>query len=285
MKKIFIAIILICWLSAPSFGKEYKTIELGLTTTVHLVFQNEIINFDVGLGSTSEGADILASKVGDTRLKLAAGVENFAKTNLFVETDHAYYNFIVTYNPFPSQLMYFIATDDAQKIKDSNAIKTNNKPDNIHTDFVMEEKDNHSIALCGKVIKKEEKSFIYANNTLGIGFQLDNIYTNGDSLFFKFTVSNDTNVKYVLGYLGYLIKKTGTGKKAGVNVSEPITPLYTYQTFSELNSGERKNIVCIFPKFTLEVKKELIIDLWEKKGERMVELKVTPKQIVKAKRL
>lgn len=261
-------------------AKEYKQIQIGITTTVHLIFNTEILSYDIGLGDTGEFQDILASQVGNNRLKLGAGVEHFEKTNLFVETQRAYYNFILVYEEFPQNLMYFIQEEDAQQIKvDSEGAAL---PIGKEKEYKNNKEDNQYMTLCAKVLEKAEQSFLYANSTLGVGFQLDNIYIEGDKLLFKFTVYNNANVKYEVGYLGYMVSSKGSGKKQGVATDETIQPLYSYQTFTNLEAGESKKIVSVFSKFTLEKKKQLIINLWENKGERMVEIKATPKQIVNA---
>ena len=82
--------------------------------------------------------------------------------------------------------------------------------------------------------------------------------------------------------MGYLIKLKGKGKKQGVVVDETLQPYYTYQTFSEIQSSQEDQVIAVFDKFTLDKKKNLIVNLWEKEGERMIELKINAQQIVKA---
>lgn len=259
-------------------AQQYKTIEVGFTNTVHLIFQTTIKDFDVGLGSVGEHNDILVEQAGDKRLKLAAGIKNFTSTNLFVETDDGYYNFILTYNSDPRQLLINIEETDSEILK-----KTTKKENN--TDEKRTEKDSEYRNLVQKCLEKSENTFIYANNSLGIYFTLNAIYVQDDKLLFKFTVKNNSNVKYEVGYLGYVIHKKGRGKRQGVVTDEIMSPVYSFQDFYELQPNESKNVIAVFNKFTLDKKKKFLISLWEKEGERKIDLIAKPVQIVKAKKL
>jgi conjugative transposon TraN protein len=270
-------IVLLAFMGFGTKAQEYRKIEIGLTTTVHLIFPDNIKNFDVGLGNVGDMPDILVEQAGTNRLKLAAGIENFTTTNLFVETEGGYYNFILAYSEKPVQLIINIGTGDA------NIKKTSQQESAAATK--KETPESPYLAKCATVIEKQETSFIYANNSLGIDFSIENIYVDHDKLYFKFSLKNKSNVKYEIGYLGFVIQGKSKGKREGVVSDELLQPVYTFQEFTELAPSENKKIITVFDKFTLDKNKRLIISLWEKKGERKIDVVVTPWQIVKAKDL
>ncbi len=263
-------------------NKKYKTIEVGLTTTIHVIFPSNIISYDIGLGKTGEYEDILSEQPSKNRLKLAAGIAHFQNTNLFVETEKAYYNFILTYNAFPENQLITIEKQDAVQFKKIATTPANPSEKNEEKDMIELSEDKYVAYVCKDLYEKSEHSFLSANAALGIIFQLDNIYVKQDKLYLKFSIKNQSNVKYEIGYLGYLIKLKGKGKKQGVVVDETVKPYYTYQTFNEIQSSKEDKVIAVFDKFTMDKKKNLIVNLWEKEGERMIELKINPQQIVKA---
>ena len=281
MKYLFLIFVFLYIGLIPINAQSYKSIDIGFTTTVHLIFPNTIKNFDVGLGNVGEFPDILVEKAGNNRLKIAAGIRNFTSTNLFVETDEEYYNIILNYSDAPTKLLYNLSTNDAEIVKDTTIENVDIKKDNRQTN--IENSDYIDLSLT--CININENRFIYANGILGIEFKLNAIYVDNDKLLFKFSIKNNSNVKYEVGYLGYVIHKKGRGKRQGVVSDEMIQPVYSFQDFNELYPNEEKKIVSIFNKFTLDKKKKLIISLWEKEGERKIDLIVTPKQIIKATKI
>lgn len=277
MKTItFLTLIVFCVTTIKS--QEYRTIEIGLTTTVHLIFPDNIKNFDVGLGNVGEMPDILVEQAGTNRLKLAAGISNFTSTNLFIETDNFYYNFILKFSDTPKQLIINLTQNEATVIKTDQKTEQVNKEKSIAAQNPYYEK-------CGKVIETPETSFIFANSSLGVDFSIENIYVDHDKLYFKFAIKNNSNVKYEVGYLGFVVQGKGKGKREGIASDEMMKPLYSFQDFTELEPTASKKIITVFDKFTLDKNKRLIISLWEKKGERKIDVEVTPWQIVKAKEL
>jgi len=273
-------IFFIFFVNAFSVQSQYKTIDVGFTNTVHLIFTSSINDFDVGLGSVGEHHDILVEKSGDKRLKLAAGIKHFTPTNLFVETDDGYYNFILKYSDNPNPLLIEVKQEEAKILKKTETAAI------LEEKAKQEKKENEDLRNKSlKVINKREQSYLHANSSLGITFTLNSIYVEHDKLYFKFTVQNNSNVKYEIGYFEYLIHKKGKGKRGGVVSDKIINPLFSLIEFDELLPGQSKNTVCIFEKFTLEKKKRVKITLWEKAGERKIEVIAKPTQIVKAKKL
>src|SRR6218665_2976720 len=124
-KAIKLALILL--VPMIGFSQKYDTILLDLDHTVNLVFEDAILDFDIGSGvqvvNGQEVTGILAQKSG-SRLKLGAGAENFVRTNIFVETQAAYFNFVVRYGK-PDRFACYIQNSAAEKIKSN---KQENSP-------------------------------------------------------------------------------------------------------------------------------------------------------------
>lgn len=101
----------------------YDTIPVGYTTSVNLIFDSSVKQWDMGLGLRDEDGkqvwDVLVGNSAESpnRIKLAAGIKEFHTTNLFVETANGYYNFILKYEDLPRKLLYQIDTEMAEIVK------------------------------------------------------------------------------------------------------------------------------------------------------------------------
>ena len=90
-----------------AFTQPYDTIKIGYSTSVNMIFSSPVKKWDMGLGLRIENGqeirDVLVENTSESskRIKLAAGIEHFEITNLFVETERAYYNFILEYEERP----------------------------------------------------------------------------------------------------------------------------------------------------------------------------------------
>ncbi len=273
-----------------SSGQQYDTVRVGLLTTVHIVFNSTVMNYDLGSGTRIEDgkevSDVIIGKIGD-RLKLAAGIEGFETTNLFVETESAYFNVILVYSEKPKKLSYYFGDERADRVKESRA-KEKESISRVELETGKEEKILELALkdLASQVLEKGNVVPEIGESSQRMKYFLNGIYVKGDYLFFRVNVLNEGNVGYNLGYEGFFINdKKSKGTKRTPVQPEPIKPAYILN--DALKTVDKKmeiSKVYVFKKFTLEPKKVFTIEFWEDgQGQRKVELIIPPDKILSAK--
>jgi hypothetical protein len=278
-------------------AQSYDTLEVGMMTTVHVVFEAPVMEYDLGSGTRIEivngiehqVTDVLITRVGD-RLKLAAAIDNFETTNLFVETETGYFNFILKYANRPKILSHYISNDKADKMKSvSNSKKKELEKNEVELNA---EKSNKILELTLQDLAA--KVAIEPNQVIEIGqesqrmkYFLNGIYVKGNYLFFRVNILNEGNVKFDLGYEGFFIKdKANRGvKKTTKQIPEPLKHLFILnESLKVVEKRQEISKVYVFEKFTLETKKIFTIEFWEDgQGQRKVELNIPSSEILEAK--
>jgi hypothetical protein len=280
-----------------AFAQRYDTLEVGMMTTVHLVFESTVLEYDIGSGTRIETVngqehevtDALVTKVGD-RLKLAAAIADFETTNIFVETETAYFNFILKFAPRPKKLSHYFADGDADRIKSANATQTKMKA--VSDAQLQADKQAQILELTLKDLS--EKVANEPNQVIEIGqesqrmkYFLNGVYVKGNFLFFRVNIANEGNVKFDLGYEGFFIKdKPNRGlKKTTKQIPTPLKVFIIYNNqIKTIERNQEVKKVYVFEKFTLEPKKIFTIEFWEDaQGQRKVELNISPNDILSAK--
>ncbi len=116
-------------------------------------------------------------------------------------------------------------------------------------------------------------------------FWVGGIYSRDNHLFFKVTLSNDSNIRYDISEITFAIQ-VGFRKKKLKGESEQarsLDPVYVYNdTLRSVKKGERITKVFAFEKFTIDKKKKLFIRYFEGGGDRRMELAAREKDILKA---
>ncbi|MEQ8880904.1 MAG: DUF4138 domain-containing protein, partial [Cyclobacteriaceae bacterium] len=282
-------------------GREakYDTIPVGYSTSVNLIFDSPVKQWDMGLGIRIEGGeqvwDVLVENSPESpkRIKLAAGIQGFKTTNLFVETTTAYYNFILKYEDRPGKLLYQIQLDQAEIIKvdrnQKSEISSENSKSDHHKPFIPNTETASRLDsidyFSQKVLKREDSFNPIGKSSQQILFFLSGIYIRKDHLFFKLYIRNDSNIPFDIGFIGFFKSDRGRrGSKKRPIQEEHLTPVF-------INDEETKTLeskgeilkVFVFRKFTLSKRKRLYIQVWEgDQGERKIELSLKNKDILKA---
>ena len=280
-------------------GQDYDTIPVGYTTSVNLIFDSPVKQWDMGLGLRVEGGqkvwDVLVenSQESQNRIKLAAGIKEFKTTNLFVETATAYYNFILKYEDRPRKLLYQIELDQAEILKEDRRQKTG---DSIKMSISVYDKrpsatPNTDTKLdsipfyCQKILRIEDGFNPIGKSSQQIHFFLSGIYIHDDLLFFKLFMRNDSSIPFDIGFIGFFKSDRGkSGNKKRPKQEEHLTPEFVlHEDMKSLKSNSEIFKVVTLKRFTLDKRKRLYIQLWEGSGgERKIELTVKGKDLLKA---
>lgn len=280
-----------------SNAQRYDTLDIGLMTTVHLIFDSPVLEYDLGSGTRIEVVngeeqqvtDVLITKVGD-RLKLAAAITDFETTNLFIETETAYFNFILRFNNRPETLSYYMSDQKSDKVKAPSLAMQ--KVTEKETAALAAEKETKILEmtlfdLATKVGDQPEQAIDIGQESQRMKYFLNGIYVKGNYLFFRINIINEGNVKFDLGYEGFFIKdKPNRGlKKTTKQIPEPVKDLYILNRDVKVVERRREVFkVYVFEKFTLDPKKIFVIEFWEDgQGQRKVEVNIPSDKILAAK--
>jgi conjugative transposon TraN protein len=278
MKQIITVVILVfLWLSgysqtfsAPSFIEPYP-LEVTINKTTNLVFPFAIKSIDRG------SANILVQKAGyvDTILQVKAARQDFVETNLSViTTDGMLYSFLVRYSPTPLHLNYHFPGSN-NSIND--AFATTNTQTSI---------DNEADFLANAKLIASNKKFIHGvnSNQYKIQLQLEGVYIKNANLYFQLHVKNQSNLPYPIELFRFLLKDKKQGKQTSQQEIE-MHPVYKYGKTSMIAANSTNQCVFVFPAFTIDNSKYLIITISEKNGGRTLDIKVKNKQLLQARKI
>ncbi|MGE7775221.1 conjugative transposon protein TraN [Chitinophaga sp. NPDC101104] len=113
-----------------------------------------------------------------------------------------------------------------------------------------------------------------------IRISLADIYLKGDVLFFKFSISNASSMDYDMNLTRYYVrdkkraKRTAKLEKPLPSLSEQLPPQ------GRISSGRKANLVVAFPKFTIADNKLMVIEIFEKNGDRPLTLYIKGHQLL-----
>ncbi len=274
MKRLIPLIIAIGFLNIPLFAQTLmqKNIYVSSSKTTFLIFDSKVDYFD--LGSNDLGIKRADNK--DNIIKIKSKAENFKETNLTIMTSkNQYYSFILNYRNNPDTLVYFFQSSITEQNKQAD-----NKPSEL------EVKLNSSENLVGESdLSTTDRSFIAGKRKDKMTFLVKGIYVKDNKLFFQTEISNQSNINYEIDFLKFSIKNKKRYKKS-ISQETEITPTSVSDASTIIEAGnEPIKKTFVFEKFTIPDKKELIIDLWEKNGDRNLAIAVSGQSLLDAKKI
>jgi conjugative transposon TraN protein len=243
----------------------------GYYKTTILIFPAPISKDGVDRGS----ADIIAKPVAGVTniLKLKANKEYFETTNLTViTTDGRVYPFRVHFsNDPPDEPIDFRKQED----KEDAVARFENRSLN----------DEQLAEVAEKIAG--ERAFMHKRKTKSgnVKMKLEGIYTAGNVLFYRFSLKNRSRIDYDIDFSRFYIRDQKRAKRTAQQEKE-IKPLGAYYEHGPTVSGKsRETLVVAFDKFTIADKKNFVMQLFEKSGDRHLTLKADGKDIVSARHL
>ena len=298
IERLLIAVLFLLVAENNSYGQGYDTIRVGFYSSVNIIFDSPVEKWDMGLGVKMEDGqevwDVLVEGASANRIKLAAGVQEFRTTNLFIETADAYYNFILKYDPDPRELLIKAGKDRASFLKEVTQDTT------VSEEGTDPEKEQF-LRTCLRIAELNGSGVDIGREVDDIVFYMGGIYLSWDHLYFRVYIRNDGTIPFDVGYTGFFIGDKGAGNKRRAVDMEELRPVYTYRSardgllkdsvqepdrsFERVDDGDMLEMVYVFRKFTLARERKLYIQFWEGDGgERKVELVVKGKDVLRGVR-
>lgn len=257
-------------ITPEAYGTQYPLL-VGTAKTTVLVFPCKIANGGVDLGSS----DLIASTITavDNILRVKAATEKFAPTNLtVVTTDGKVYSFYVSFSPYPDDRPIDLGkqsnTENAQAMLKDRKLN----------DGQVKECAGAIVGLKPFLKKPKAKSY-------GMQFSLKGMYAKEDVLFFHFELNNKSPIDFTTDFMRFYIRDQKRIKRTADQELE-LQPLGIFpENAMPTTTGSKRTIIVAFKRFTIADHKNMVIQLFEKNGDRHLELKIKGKVLMRASKL
>lgn len=236
-------------------GKDYEkppVIYVNDNQQSHLIFPDKIIYVDYG----TVNVEVVKASGVDNIVAVRATDSFKEQTNVTVVTQSGkFYTFDLAYAEKPSFLSFVV--DPAANAASKRVALLDNKELNS----VQREKLRKEVNSRFQTLNKLHKDYA------GIRFAITNIFIDSDILFFKFKLTNYSNIDYVPDFVRFYIQDSKIRKKTAIQQIEQ-TPLFFFDLPERVAAHDTKSFTAALNKFTIPDKKKLIIELQEREGGR-----------------
>lgn len=265
-------------------GPTPRTIEVGFTKTLHILFPAPVTYIDIGSMAIIAGKADGAENV----VRVKAAVRNFAEeTNLTVITeDGGFYTFDARYAENPSTSTIEIVAAESPAAQPASA----SEPARADEGRVLLRKVGRERPATVKRVLSD----IYRQNRAdvkgihtrkyGVEVEVRGIYIHNDVIYLHVQIANNTNISFEVDYRRFVIADRKAAKRTAQQ-QRIIEPLRVCNDPSIVRGHQRQRIVFALPKLTLEEDKILLLEIAEKDGARHQYLEISSKELLGAKAL
>lgn len=261
-----------------------RTIEVGFTKTVHILFPAPVTYIDIGSMAIIAGKADGAENV----VRVKAAVRDFAEeTNLTVITeDGGFYTFDARYAENPTTSTIEITAAESPEAQPASASEP------AHADegrVLLREVGRERPATVKRVL-----SDIYRQNRVdvkgihtrkyGVEVEVRGIYVHNDVIYLHVQIANNSNISFEVDYRRFVVADRKAAKRTAQQ-QRIIEPLRVCNDPSIVRGHQRQRIVFALPKLTLEEDKILLLEIAEKDGARHQYLEISSKELLGAKAL
>ena len=261
-----------------------RTIEVGFTKTMHILFPAPVTYIDIGSMAIIAGKADGAENV----VRVKAAVRDFAEeTNLTVITeDGGFYTFDARYAENPTTSTIEIAAAESPATQPASASEPARADEGR---VLLREVGRERPATVKRVL-----SDIYRQNRVdvkgihtrkyGVEVEVRGIYVHNDVIYLHVQIANNTNISFEVDYRRFVVADRKAAKRTAQQ-QRIIEPLRVCNDPSIVRGHQRQRIVFALPKLTLEEDKILLLEIAEKDGARHQYLEISSKELLGAKAL
>ena len=261
-----------------------RTIEVGFTKTVHILFPAPVTYIDIGSMAIIAGKADGAENV----VRVKAAVRDFAEeTNLTVITeDGGFYTFDARYAENPSTSTIEIAAAESPAAQPASASEPA-RADEGHV--LLREVGRERPATIKRVLSdiyRQNRADVKGIHTrkYGVEVEVRGIYVHNDVIYLHVQIANNTNISFEVDYRRFVVADRKAAKRTAQQ-QRIIEPLRVCNDPSIVRGHQRQRIVFALPKLTLEEDKILLLEIAEKDGARHQCLEISSKELLGAKAL
>ena len=261
-----------------------RTIEVGFTKTVHILFPAPVTYIDIG------SLAIIAGKAdgAENVVRVKAAVRDFAEeTNLTVITeDGGFYTFDARYAENPTTSTIEIAAAESPVTQSASASETTRADEGR---VLLREVGRERPATVKRVLSdiyRQNRADVKGIHTrkYGVEVEVRGIYVHNDVIYLHVQIANNTNISFEVDYRRFVVADRKAAKRTAQQ-QRIIEPLRVCNDPSIVRGHQRQRIVFALPKLTLEEDKILLLEIAEKDGARHQHLEISSKELLGAKAL
>ena len=265
-------------------GLTSRTIEVGFTKTVHILFPAPVTYIDIGSMAIIAGKADGAENV----VRVKAAVRDFAEeTNLTVITeDGGFYTFDARYAESPSTSTIEITAAESPAAQPASASEPARADEGR---VLLREVGRERPATIKRVLSdiyRQNRADVKGIHTrkYGVEVEVRGIYVHNDVIYLHVQIANNTNISFEVDYRRFVVADRKAAKRTAQQ-QRIIEPLRVYNDPSIVRGHQRQRIVFALPKLTLEEDKILLLEIAEKDGARHQCLEISSKELLGAKAL
>ena len=261
-----------------------RTIEVGFTKTVHILFPAPVTYIDIGSMAIIAGKADGAENV----VRVKAAVRDFAEeTNLTVITeDGGFYTFDARYAENPSTSTIEIAAAESSATQPASASEPARADEGR---VLLREVGRERPATVKRVLSdiyRQNRADVKGIHTrkYGVEVEVRGIYVHNDVIYLHVQIANNTNISFEVDYRRFVVADRKAARRTAQQ-QRIIEPLRVCNDPSIVRGHQRQRIVFALPKLTLEEDKILLLEIAEKDGARHQYLEISSKELLGAKAL
>lgn len=265
-------------------GLTPRTIEVGFTKTVHILFPAPVTYIDIGSMAIIAGKADGAENV----VRVKAAVRDFAEeTNLTVITeDGGFYTFDARYAENPATSTIEIAAAESPTAQPASASEPARADEGR---VLLREVGRERPATVKRVLSdiyRQNRADVKGIHTrkYGVEVEVRGIYVHNDVIYLHVQIANNTNISFEVDYRRFVVADRKAAKRTAQQ-QRIIEPLRVCNDPSIVRGHQRQRIVFALPKLTLEEDKILLLEIAEKDGARHQCLEISSKELLGAKAL
>lgn len=265
-------------------GLTPRSIEVGFTKTVHILFPAPVTYIDIGSMAIIAGKADGAENV----VRVKAAVRDFAEeTNLTVITeDGGFYTFDARYAENPATSTIEIAAAESPATQPASASEPARADEGR---VLLREVGRERPATIKRVLSdiyRQNRADVKGIHTrkYGVEVEVRGIYVHNDVIYLHVQIANNTNISFEVDYRRFVVADRKAAKRTAQQ-QRIIEPLRVCNDPSIVRGHQRQRIVFALPKLTLEEDKILLLEIAEKDGARHQCLEISSKELLGAKAL
>lgn len=265
-------------------GLTPRTIEVGFTKTVHILFPASVTYIDIGSMAIIAGKADGAENV----VRVKAAVRDFAEeTNLTVITeDGGFYTFDARYAENPATSTIEIAAAESPAAQPASASEPARADEGR---VLLREVGRERPATVKRMLSdiyRQNRADVKGIHTrkYGVEVEVRGIYVHNDVIYLHVQIANNTNISFEVDYRRFVVADRKAAKRTAQQ-QRIIEPLRVCNDPSIVRGHQRQRIVFALPKLTLEEDKIFLLEIAEKDGARHQYLEISSKELLEAKAL
>lgn len=265
-------------------GLTPRTIEVGFTKTVHILFPAPVTYIDIGSMAIIAGKADGAENV----VRVKAAVRDFAEeTNLTVITENGgFYTFDARYAENPATSTIEISVVESPAAQPASAAEPARADEGR---VLLREVGRERPATVKRVLSdiyRQNRADVKGIHTRKYGVELEvrGIYVHNDVIYLHVQIANNTNISFEVDYRRFVVADRKAARRTAQQ-QRIIEPLRVCNDPSIVRGHQRQRIVFALPKLTLEEDKILLLEIAEKDGARHQCLEISSKELLGAKAL